>query len=398
MTDEGAVVTHTHTGEVETHHHGPTTHHHTYDIDHDTDHVHHHTHHTQHTHHGKEDKQMENIIAAMAGQKGTDPALAALLAKDNRNGMDSMWPLLLLLLLGRGRGGLLGGDEAVATNRGAETRIELNEDIRGVENDIAGVQRDVLQGQAGIREEIAKAGWKVDSDAAERLQVLTSMLSGEFRNTDRQFCETNTNIQRTQAELTDLLYQQTVAQNNQFAESNLANERRANEIKQELCATNNRMEHNTSQIRFDIERGNAATQLEIERKANQTNLLIEREACATRAEVAREGSATRALIHKEVEERLRNENLALRDKLNEEKERAREDREVARQEIIVGNTNANINNTNSVATATFQNGVLNTLGSLASALQTIHATVANINTGTQTLANSLNPTSTVVRA
>ncbi len=54
------------------------------------------------------------LIAAL-GNRNNDGGMAAMLpalmAQNGNNGMQNMWPIILLALLGRGRGGLLGGDD-----------------------------------------------------------------------------------------------------------------------------------------------------------------------------------------------------------------------------------------------------------------------------------------------
>jgi hypothetical protein len=413
-----AVLTHTH-HHTDSHTHSPASHTHTvdhdgvytvdadhthhvdhdavYHVDHDSSHVHHHNYPQSH----KESKMsVETILPLLMQQKtsGVDPALATLLAgKDKHDGMNNWWPILLLLLLGRGRGGLLsGGEEIVGTvGGGRETRQELATDFASLETNLNMLTQDV---------------GNVSRDVLQSNNAILSAIASEGRNVNDAICGVNQNIANSQTALTNLLYQQTIDNNNQFATVNLSAEQRANMLSRqadqnlsvlqsELCALNNNLDKTTSQIRFDVERGNAATQLEIERKSNQTNLLLERESCATRAAIAADGQATRALINSQIEAGLRTEILSLRDKLNEERERSREDRDRAEARIVINDTNTN---TNTAVAAQFQAQaqlqqqqqiaqivpVLNNISTvLAGLVQIAHATNAQIiagNTGAVT--------------
>ena len=59
---------------------------------------------------GGGDNNLPGLIAALGNNRGMDPGTAAMLAGNQNNGMNNLWPIILLALLGRGRGGLLGGD------------------------------------------------------------------------------------------------------------------------------------------------------------------------------------------------------------------------------------------------------------------------------------------------
>lgn len=259
MTDElkadikpgSAVITHTHHYATDsspaTHTHGDSHHTHTYD--HDESHVHHHN------------------YASPPQTKGThmDAALAALLSKEGHSGdkgmLGGIGGILIGLLLGRT--GLLGNNwdgGGRGHNGGAETRLELNTDLNTVEmglqnltQDVAGVSRDVLQSACNTQ----------------------AAISAEGRNIDNKICTTDQLIAASQTALTNLLYQNTIDNNQQLAGINLAIATTAANAAADRSAIAANLSREITQASFAAEKSAAATQLLVEREAAATRQLIE---------------------------------------------------------------------------------------------------------------------------
>lgn len=135
------------------------------------------------------------LIAALGNRNdgaGSMAAIAPLLAGMNNNGMNNLWPILLLALL-RGRGGL-GGDDCgspggVSPGQAAllQTLLEGQSDLRtAVPEQTIAIQSNLAQLALGIKD-----GFANNKDAAQNaFTALQALLSNVNQNVSAQGCQT----------------------------------------------------------------------------------------------------------------------------------------------------------------------------------------------------------------
>ncbi len=117
------------------------------------------------------------LIAALGNRNndggGIAAMLPALLAGQNNGGMNSMWPILLLALLGRGRGGLLGGGDDCGPVAAPG----------GVSPALAALLQTLTEGQSALRAEVPTTG--LETQNAIQSAISTLALAGQqgFANT-----------------------------------------------------------------------------------------------------------------------------------------------------------------------------------------------------------------------
>lgn len=112
------------------------------------------------------------LIAALGNRNndGGMAALAPLLAGMNNNGMNNLWPILLLALLGRGRGGFLGGDgEGCAPG--------------GIGAGHAALLQTLLEGQSALRAEVPTTALETQNAIQGAISALALGTQQGFANT-----------------------------------------------------------------------------------------------------------------------------------------------------------------------------------------------------------------------
>lgn len=229
----------------------------------DDEESHHHKHH--HTHLNEKHKE-EKDMSALGAEMLAGLALTNQNRGNNNGGLlggegGLLGGLVLASLLGRGGLGGLGGIGGAACgvggegwagrgDRGAETRIELNEDIQGVEDQLRDIQReaceagkDAIREAAAIREEIQASG----------------------RETDDLFCELEKTIGNKSERITDLLFAKTIADDKSFAAL-------SRQIGDDFCS----LEKRQLQDKFELSKAIDHVALESEKSHERLHVHIER--------------------------------------------------------------------------------------------------------------------------
>lgn len=348
------------------------------DMDHAVEHKHKHK-------HGMESGMLENILMSGVGRNDNAGAFGL--------GGGLIGGILIGALLGGRRGGLGGlfgggdGEGVGGAGIGLANNIEQNEDTRAIVNGIVGVNQDVLKAEANLRQEVAsigcavegvnatvdKASWVVTDAVKNSLATVLQEFCAQGRATDAQFNGVERQASANTQRLTDVLFAQTLEQNNQFSRQAAEVAAQFSKVNGELCAIVRQASEDTSKILLENERAENRTQALIKEVQTQglRDKVIEQNALIVELKSDERGRAHAADVQKTVID-INNNNTAT---------------------ASANASAASIAQALAALTGLIQQGN----NTMVSALQNIHSGIANLNLGTQTLANSLNPNNTQVR-